>query len=134
MIISNLACKSNKHSKTRQNKRMLRAVPVFCSILVLYHILGDPMTVNRRSATGPEFLSLQDTEQNALLAPPQAVRCLGKYDPRNSKNHWHLVGCTHHMKRSKAIHSTTNNKGSKPTLPMQSKMPSSVILFLAQGQ
>lgn len=65
---------------------MLRAVPVFCSILVLYHIPGDPVTVNQRSATGPEFLSLQDTEQNALLGPPQAERCLGKCDPRNTIN------------------------------------------------
>lgn len=62
---------------------MLKVVPVFCSILVLYHILGDPMTVNQRSATGPEFLSLQDTEQNVLLGPPQAERCLGKCDPGN---------------------------------------------------
>lgn len=90
LISNNLPCKSNKQSKTRQSKRMLRTVPVFCSTLVLYHILGDPMTVNQRSAIGPEFLSLQDTEQNALLGPPQAERCLGKCDPRNTKNQ--LIG------------------------------------------
>lgn len=44
------------------------------------------MTVNQRSATGPRFLSLQCTKQNALLGSLQTVRGLGRCDPRNIIN------------------------------------------------